>query len=145
MEALRNSIPTKVSMEDKGAIFSAKLQSFSKPAIGNLFVAHGLLIKPVFERVAVQCGTDVKLTSSNDGILLPLTKSQKSKKGVENKNQSMLLFLFFLVNYLILKYVLILAVTALDSANTEHALLQVANIFNVDDGESGDMTSSKGI
>ncbi|KAL4575717.1 hypothetical protein LXL04_011801 [Taraxacum kok-saghyz] len=121
MEALRNSIPTKVSMEDKGAIFSAKLQSFSKPAIGNLFVAHGLLIKPVFERVAVQCGTDVKLTSSIDGILLPLTKSQKSKKGVENKNQ----------------------ITALDRANTEHALLPVANIFNVDNGESGDMTSSK--
>ncbi|CAI9290878.1 unnamed protein product [Lactuca saligna] len=128
MEELRNSIPTKVSMEDnlsfKGsvpAIFSAKLQSFSKPATGNLFLAHGLIIKPSFEKITLQCGSDVMLKSSLDGILIPLTQSQKSKKGVENKNQ----------------------ITALDRANTEHALLPVLNISNADDGDSRDMTSSK--
>lgn len=132
MEELHNSKPTKISMEGnfdnlsyKGTIlptiFSAKLQSFSKPATGNLFIAHGLLIKPSFEKITIQCGTDVKLESSMDGILLPLTQSQKSKKGVENKSQ----------------------ITALDRANTERALLPVPKIFNVDDGESGDMDLSK--
>ncbi|KAI3690101.1 hypothetical protein L2E82_48076 [Cichorium intybus] len=132
MEELHNSKPTKISMEGnfdnlsyKGTIlptiFSAKLQSFLKPATGNLFIAHGLLIKPSFEKITIQCGTDVKLESSMDGILLPLTQSQKSKKEVENKSQ----------------------ITALDRANTERALLPVPKIFNVDDGESGDMDLSK--
>lgn len=132
MEELHNSKPTKISMEGNldnlsyngtilPTIFSAKLQSFSKPATGNLFIAHGLLIKPSFEKITIQCGTDVKLESSMDGILLPLTQSQKSKKEVENKSQ----------------------ITALDRANTERALLPVPKIFNVDDGESGDMDLSK--
>ncbi|KAI3494549.1 hypothetical protein L1887_40681 [Cichorium endivia] len=132
MEELHNSKPTKISMEGnfdnlsyKGTIlptiFSAKIQSFSKPATGNLFIAHGLLIKPSFEKITIQCGKDVKLESSMDGILLPLTQSQKSKKEVENKSQ----------------------ITALDRANTERALLPVPKIYNVDDGESGDMDLSK--
>ncbi|KAJ9537097.1 hypothetical protein OSB04_029830 [Centaurea solstitialis] len=131
IEELRNSKSTKVtiSVEDnllknyKGAvpiIFSGKLQNFSKPATGNVFLAHGLLIKPSFEKISIQCGTDVKLTSSMDGILLPMSQSQKSKKGSDNKNR----------------------ITALDRANAEGALLPVTKMFNVVDAESRSMPSS---
>lgn len=99
IEELRNSKPTKVivSLEDdfsknyKGGsptIFSAKLQSFSKSETGHIFLAHGLLIKPKFEKISVQCGTDISLTTSMNGILLPLTQSHKSRKGLENQNHS---------------------------------------------------------
>lgn len=102
-------------------IFSAKLQNFSKPATGHVFLAHGLLIKPTFEKISIQCGTDVKLSSSMDGILLPLTQSLKSKKGLEKQNH----------------------VTALDRANTEGALLPVPSIYNVSDAKSRDMPITK--
>lgn len=131
IEELRNSKSTKVAVSEednlsknyKGAvptIFSGKLQNFSKPVTGHVFLAHGLLIKPSFEKVSIQCGTDIKLTSSMDGILLPMTQSQKSKKGLENQNH----------------------ITALDRANTEGALLPVTKIFNVVDAESRAMRSS---
>ncbi|KAD4178519.1 hypothetical protein E3N88_27110 [Mikania micrantha] len=100
-------------------IFSAKLQNFSKPVNWHVFVAHGMLIKPKFEKILVQCGTDIKLTSSMDGILLPLSQSHKSKKGLENQNH----------------------ITALDRANTEGALLPVTKIFDAADAKSRDMPS----
>lgn len=132
IEELRNSKSTKVtvSVEDglsknyKGAvptIFSAKLQSFSKPVTGNVFLAHGLLIKPSFEKISIQCGTDIKLTSSMDGILLPMTQSRKSKKGSENQKN----------------------ITALDRANTEGALLPVPSTYNVVDTDSRTISSTK--
>ncbi|PWA61906.1 Quinonprotein alcohol dehydrogenase-like-superfamily [Artemisia annua] len=132
IEELRNSKSTKVtvSVEDglsknyKGAvptIFSAKLQSFSKPVTGNVFLAHGLLIKPSFEKISIECGTDVKLTSSMDGILLPMTQSRKSKKGSENQKN----------------------ITALDRANTEGALLPVPSTYNVVDTDSRTISSTK--
>lgn len=132
IEELRNSKSTKVtvSVEDgpsknyKGAIptiFSAKLQSFSKPMTGNVFLAHGLLIKPSFEKISIHCGTDVKLTSSMDGILLPMTQSRKSKKGSENQKN----------------------ITALDRANTEGALLPVPSTYNVVDTDSRTISSTK--
>ncbi|XP_071737399.1 uncharacterized protein [Rutidosis leptorrhynchoides] len=132
IEELHKSKSTKVmvSVDDdlsknyKGAvptIFSAKLQNFSKPATGHAFLAHGLLIKPTFEKISIQCGTDAKLTSSMDGILLPLTQFQKSKKGLDKQNH----------------------VTALDRANTEGALLPVPSIHNLSDAKSQDMPSTK--
>ncbi|GJY12049.1 WD repeat-containing protein 43 [Tanacetum coccineum] len=132
IEELRNSKSTKVtvSVEDglsknyKSAvptIFSAKLQSFSKPVTGNVFLAHGLLIKPSFEKISIQCGTDVKLTSSMDGILLPMTQSRKFKKESENQKN----------------------ITALDRANTEGALLPVPSTFNVVDTDSRTISSTK--
>ncbi|KAK9059428.1 hypothetical protein SSX86_022048 [Deinandra increscens subsp. villosa] len=130
IEELHNSKSTKVmvSVEDdfyknyKGAgptIFSAKLQNFSKPVTGHVFLAHGLLIKPTFEKISVQCGTDIKLTSSMDGVLLPLIQSQKSKKGLKNQSH----------------------ITALDRANTEGALLPVSNFLNASDVKSSDTPS----
>ncbi|KAM0029891.1 putative transcription factor WD40-like family [Helianthus debilis subsp. tardiflorus] len=130
IDELHNSKPTKVmvSVDDdfsknyKGAgptIFSAKLQTFSKPATSQVFLAHGLLIKPTFEKHAVHYGTDVKLSISMDGILLPLTQSHKSKKGQENRNH----------------------ITALDRANTEGALLPVSKIFDAPDVKSRDTHS----
>nr|XP_043629274.1 WD repeat-containing protein 43 [Erigeron canadensis]XP_043629275.1 WD repeat-containing protein 43 [Erigeron canadensis]XP_043629276.1 WD repeat-containing protein 43 [Erigeron canadensis] len=121
IEELHKSKSTKVmvSLEDelskshKGAlptIFSAKLQTYSEPSTGHVFLSHGLLIKPTFEKMSIQCGTDIKLTSSMDGILLPMTQSHKSKKGLQNQNQ----------------------ITALDRANTEGALLPVPKIYTVD-------------
>ncbi|KAL8195879.1 hypothetical protein R6Q57_025369 [Mikania cordata] len=130
IEELHKSKSTKVlaSVEDdfsknyRGAgptIFSAKLLNFSKPVNWHVFVAHGMLIKPTFEKILVQCGTDIKLTSSMGGILLPLSQSHKSKKGLENQNH----------------------ITALDRANTEGALLPVTKIFDAADAKSRYMPS----
>ena len=98
IEELRNSKPTKVSVptddrlskNHKGAapyILAAKLQGIAKPAAGHVFVAYGLLIKPSFEKIIVQSGTDIQLNNSLDGILLPFKKTQKSKKGSDVQNE----------------------------------------------------------
>ncbi|CAK9138939.1 unnamed protein product [Ilex paraguariensis] len=125
IEELRNSKPTKVSVptddrlskNHKGAvpnILAAKLQGIAKPAAGHVFVAYGLLIKPSFEKIIVQSGTDIQLNNSLDGILLPFKKTQKSKKGSDVQNE----------------------VTALDRANAEDALLPIPKIFGLTDGRS---------
>ncbi|XP_034684888.1 WD repeat-containing protein 43 isoform X2 [Vitis riparia] len=117
MEDLRNTKPTKVSvsLEDnfsknhKGlpTIFAAKLQGVVKPASGDVFVAYGSLVKPSFQKVIVHSGTDIKINISQDGILLPMDQSHKSKKGLGVKD----------------------GVTALDRANAEEALLPIPKIF----------------
>ena len=97
MEDLRNTKPTKVSvsLEDnfsknhKGSlptIFAAKLQGVVKPASGDVFVAYGSLVKPSFQKVIVHSGTDIKINISQDGILLPMDQSHKSKKGLGVKD-----------------------------------------------------------
>ncbi|CBI22945.3 hypothetical protein VitviT2T_006062 [Vitis vinifera] len=119
MEDLRNTKPTKVSvsLEDnfsknhKGSlptIFAAKLQGVVKPASGDVFVAYGSLVKPSFQKVIVHSGTDIKINISQDGILLPMDQSHKSKKGLGVKD----------------------GVTALDRANAEEALLPIPKIFD---------------
>ncbi|KAM7477695.1 hypothetical protein LguiA_025908 [Lonicera macranthoides] len=118
IDELRTSKPTKVfadklSKNHKStvpAIFSAKFQGILKPASGSLFLAHGVVIKPSFEKILVQPGTDVKLNSSLDGILLPISQSHKSKKGSDQNR-----------------------ITALDRANAEDALLPIPKIFNLVD------------
>lgn len=105
IKELHNSKPTKIciSYDDtvpkkhKGAlpnIFAAKLQSVAKPGFGHVFLAYGLLVKPLFEKVLVQSGTDVKLSSSRDGILLPISQLHKSKKATDIQNRSKSLVLF---------------------------------------------------
>ncbi|KAJ9699679.1 hypothetical protein PVL29_005511 [Vitis rotundifolia] len=122
MEDLRNTKPTKVSvsLEDnfsknhKGSlptIFAAKLQGVVKPASGDVFVAYGSLVKPSFQKVIVHSGTDIKINISQDGILLPMDQSHKSKKGLGVKD----------------------GVTALDRANAEEALLPIPKIFDFHD------------
>lgn len=95
IEELRTAKPTKISssLEDisstnyKGAlpaIYAAKLQGFQKPASGQVFLVHGLLVKPSFQNILVHSGTDVKLNVSRDGVLLPTSKSLlKSKKRTD--------------------------------------------------------------
>lgn len=100
IDELRDSKPTKVSvsptdgvLKNKGAvptIFAAKLQVIAKPACGHLFAAYGSLIKPSFEKILVQPGLDIKLKSTPDGILLPISQTYKSKKGSDLQNQSRL-------------------------------------------------------
>lgn len=128
VEDLHNAKPTKifVPVDDgvlrrhKGAapnVFAAKLQNVSEPACGYLFLAYGLLIKPTFDKVLVRSGTDVKLTVSLDGILLPASQSQKSKKVSEIHGQ----------------------VTALDRSNADGALPPVARIYDQLGVKSGTM------
>ncbi|KAK9289201.1 hypothetical protein L1049_017675 [Liquidambar formosana] len=124
IEELRNSKPTKVSfsLEDfsknhKGTlptIFAAKFQGIAKPASGHVFAAYGLPIKPSFQKILVHAGTDIKLISSQDGVLLPATQSRKSKKVLGTQN----------------------GVTALDRANAEDALLPISKIFDFDKKKS---------
>lgn len=115
IEQLRNAKPTKISIssEDissknyKGAlpiIFAARLQGSAQPASGQVFVAYGSLVKPSFQKILVHYGTDVKLSSSSDGVLLPMTQSLvKSKKGRDMKSGGRLSydfgndFMFFLL------------------------------------------------
>lgn len=113
IEELRKTKPTKILMssEDissksfKGAlptIFAAMLQGFSKPASGQLFVAYGLLVKPSFQKILVHPGTDIKLSSVHDGVLLPMTQSHaKSKKGkdIQNRGTSILTYFFGIIRF----------------------------------------------
>ncbi|PON61971.1 WD repeat containing protein [Parasponia andersonii] len=120
IEELRTAKPTKISIssEDissksyKGAlptIFAAALQDSTKPASGQVFVAYGLLVKPSFQKILVHSGTDMKLSSSSDGVLLPMTQSLvKSKKGRDARNK----------------------VIALDRANAEDALLPIPKVLD---------------
>lgn len=94
LEELRSAKPTKVLISDNDisskskkrtmpAIYAAKLQGIPKSGSGQVFLAHGLLVKPSFQNVVVHSGTDINLSSSNDGILLPSQSIGKSKKGLE--------------------------------------------------------------
>lgn len=95
IEELRNAKPTKISLSLEGmssrnyrrllpAIYAAKLQGIHKPSSGQVFLVHGLLVKPSFEKILVHSGSDIKLNVSNDGILLPKSLT-KSKKGTDVK------------------------------------------------------------
>ncbi|XP_042056685.1 WD repeat-containing protein 43-like isoform X1 [Salvia splendens] len=125
IDELRNSKPTKISVpsdneflqKHKGGIpnvFAGKLQNISMPASGHVFLAYGLLIKPTFEKILVQPGTDLQLSFSNDGILLPTSKPQKSRKTSHIRNE----------------------VTALDRSNIEGALGPVPQMLDLVDGKS---------
>lgn len=124
IDELRDCKPTKVSIstsdrlfKNKGvvpSVFAAKLQAVAKPSCGHLFAAYGSLIKPSFEKILVQPGEDIKLNSSPDGILLPLSQIKKGKKGSTALAQ----------------------ITALDRANAEDALLPMSMILDVVDGQS---------
>uniref|UniRef100_A0A2P2L3U5 Small-subunit processome Utp12 domain-containing protein n=1 Tax=Rhizophora mucronata TaxID=61149 RepID=A0A2P2L3U5_RHIMU len=112
IEELRDAKPTKVSMSydefpknHRGAlptIFGAKLQNIVRPLTANVFIAYGMLVKPLFQKILVNSGIDIKLNSSHDGVLLPVNQViVKSKKGLKAQNR----------------------VTALDRANVEDAVL----------------------
>ncbi|CAI9118994.1 OLC1v1020645C1 [Oldenlandia corymbosa var. corymbosa] len=92
-------------------IFAAKLQNVSKPSSVQVLLAYGLLMKPSFENILVQPGHDLKLSSSLDGILLPISQLQKSKKVADIHSE----------------------ITALDRASAEDALLPKPKFLNVVD------------
>lgn len=125
IDELRNSKPTKISVpsddeilqKHKGTVpnvFAGKLQNVSAPASGHVFLAYGLFIKPTFEKVLVHSGTDIKLNASQDGILLSISQSQKSRKASHIQSQ----------------------VTALDRSNIDGALGPVPKMFDLVDGKS---------
>ncbi|XP_042052176.1 WD repeat-containing protein 43-like [Salvia splendens] len=125
IDELRNSKPTKIFVpsddevlqKHKGGIpnvFAGKLQNISMPASGHVFLAYGLLIKPTFEKVMVQPGTDLQLSFSHDGILLPTSKPQNSRKTSHIRNE----------------------VTALDPSNIGGALGPVPQMLDLVTGKS---------
>lgn len=94
LEELRSAKPTKIVISDNDissksnkraipAIYAAKLQGVPKSGSGQVFLAHGLLVKPSFQNIVVQSGIDINLNSSNEGILLPSQSIGKSKKGID--------------------------------------------------------------
>ncbi|KAF8041623.1 hypothetical protein BT93_A0276 [Corymbia citriodora subsp. variegata] len=114
IEELRNSIPAKVSLSigdslsknHHGAptILAAQLQGIPSCAAGHILISHGLLVKPLFQKILVHSGENMNLNSSLDGILLPTGQSLvRTKRGQDVRNK----------------------VTALDRANAEDALLPV--------------------
>ncbi|KAK6913733.1 Glycoside hydrolase, family 28 [Dillenia turbinata] len=121
VEELQHAKPTKVSIKVEGlstslksalpTILAAKLQGTAKPASVNVFAAHGLLIKPAFEKILVSQGVDIYLNSSTDGILLPLNQSQKAKREKHSQH----------------------GVTALDRSNAEDSVVPIPKILDFDD------------
>ncbi|KAK1303312.1 hypothetical protein QJS10_CPB11g00482 [Acorus calamus] len=111
IEELRNCKPTKISLSiessriynsgPSSSILAAKFQGVEKPASALVLVAHGSVVKPSFDRCPVQYGVDIRLNSSQNGVLLPTSQSYDSVKGQKVQNR----------------------VTALDRANAEDALL----------------------
>ncbi|EOA20202.1 hypothetical protein CARUB_v10000497mg [Capsella rubella] len=131
VEELCNAKPTKVALatEDsslnhhKGSlpiIFAAKLQGIMKPGSAHAFIASGLLVKPSFQKMVLQFGTDLVLNASKDGILLPVTQVSKSKKGQGVQNR----------------------VTTLDRAHAEDALLPIARVADLHEKKSVQSHSS---
>ncbi|OVA12921.1 WD40 repeat [Macleaya cordata] len=117
VQELRNTKPTTISLSTDAhlsknqkralpMIIAAELQCIMKPGSGQVFVAYGSLIKPSFEKILVQYGTDIILNSTPDGVLLPIDQSHKSQKG----------------------QILRTEVTALDRANAEDALLPIPKV-----------------
>jgi hypothetical protein len=51
---------------------------------GQVFVAYGLLVKPSFQKILVHSGAVVKLSISNDGVLLPMSQSRVKSKNLQN-------------------------------------------------------------
>ncbi|CAN8299241.1 unnamed protein product [Cochlearia groenlandica] len=133
VEELSNAKPTKVALatEDsplkhhKGSlplIFAAKLQGILKPGSAHAFIASGLLVKPSFQKMALQFGTDLVLNASKSGILLPITQSvSKSKKGQAMQNR----------------------VTTLDRAHAEDALLPIARVADLHEKKTQPHPSDK--
>ncbi|XP_010491846.1 PREDICTED: WD repeat-containing protein 43 isoform X2 [Camelina sativa] len=120
VEELCNAKPTKVALatEDsplkhhKGSlpiIFAAKLQGILKPGSAHAFIASGLLVKPSFQKMVLQFGTDMVLNASKDGILLPIAQVSKSSKGQGVQNR----------------------VITLDRAHAEDALLPIARVADL--------------
>lgn len=111
VEELSNAKPTKVALatEDsslkhhKGSlplIFAAKLQGVLKPGSAHAFIASGLLVKPSFQKMVLQFGTDLVLNASKSGILLPIAQSvSKSKKGQGVQNKGIFHGLYLLLNH----------------------------------------------
>lgn len=101
VEELRNMKPTKISLSLEGplpkyrksstpTIFAAKLQGIVKLGSAQVSVAYGSVVKPSFEKLLVQHGLDVNLSRSQDGVLLPMDQSSKSKKGPVSRTGGML-------------------------------------------------------
>lgn len=121
IEELRKAKPTKISLSVgdnymktyKGAspaIFAARIQSVVKPASVHVIFAHGFLVKPSFEKIVVVHGEDLRLNTSRDGLLLPLSQPHKSQKQLKQQTGA----------------------TALDRANAEGALLPVPKVLDYD-------------
>ncbi|XP_048235185.1 WD repeat-containing protein 43 isoform X2 [Ricinus communis] len=128
VEELRIAKPTKIvlfsedSKNQKGGlrtIFAAKLQGTAKPMAAHVFIACGLLVKPLFQKIVVHSGTDMNLDISQDGILLPMNRPiLKSKKGIDVQNR----------------------VTALDRANVEDASLPISKVSDFHEKRMRDKT-----
>ncbi|KAK8950202.1 hypothetical protein KSP40_PGU018426 [Platanthera guangdongensis] len=115
IEELHNARPTVISSSlessllkkcNNQAIFAVKLDSIIRPGSGSVHVAHGSLVKPSFEKITVEFGVDKSLSSSMEGVLLPVNQSHTSNKGKMAHT----------------------AVTTLDSANAEDAILPLAKL-----------------
>ncbi|XP_010247963.1 PREDICTED: WD repeat-containing protein 43 isoform X2 [Nelumbo nucifera] len=120
IEELGNTKPTIISLSSEAqitkndslhAIFAAKLQCPVKPASAQILVACGSLVKPSFEKILVRHGVDIKLSSYQDVVLLPMGQSNKSKKRQD----------------------LQIGVTALDRSNAEDALIPIPRIYDFHD------------
>ncbi|XP_021725519.1 WD repeat-containing protein 43-like isoform X2 [Chenopodium quinoa] len=119
IEELRKAKPARISfsVEDtydknnKGvsaAIYAANIQSTADPTAISIFLAHGFLIKPSFEKIMVHHGEDLQLNTTRNGLLLPLSQSRKTKKQMDLQTGA----------------------TTLDRANAEGALLPVPKVLD---------------
>lgn len=94
IEELQRAKPTRISLliensYDKNtkatsaAIYAAKIQSSAEPSVTSVFLAHGFLIKPSFEKILVHHGEDSQINISRNGLLLPFSHPRQTKKQLE--------------------------------------------------------------
>ncbi|CAA6658869.1 unnamed protein product [Spirodela intermedia] len=111
-EDLKNSRPAKISLSIErsipknhhdicSAIYSAKLQGIASPASVIVLFAYGSVVKPLFEKLSLEAGTDINLTTRLDGVLLPIGHSYSSQRS-----------------------------TSLDRANAEDATMPIAKLYD---------------
>lgn len=104
IEDMRTSKATKISvsfmhatLRNKGympTIYSGKIQSIGNQASGVVLLACGSIVKPSFEKLTVQYGIDVNISSSQEIIFLPAIHLDGSNKDQASKTRGLFHFFF---------------------------------------------------
>ncbi|TVU47379.1 hypothetical protein EJB05_06978, partial [Eragrostis curvula] len=132
VDDLRSKKPTKIALSNSSlarsqqafSIFAAKLQGLDGPNSAHVLLAYGSVVKPSFDKLLVCHGTDISLGISQDGVLLPNVQTTMPKISQSAKKQE--------------------AITALDRANAEDAILPLPKIQTQDKKRKHEATKPTG-
>lgn len=104
IEEMRNRKATKISVSFMDVtlknkvymptIYSGKIQSIGNQASGVVLIACGSIVKPSFEKLTVQYGIDVNISSSQESAFLPAIQFDGSNKDHTSKTRGLFHLLF---------------------------------------------------